>query len=126
MSPVSNPTGTPTRVRDIANVTIDHSQRLGVIGKAGGCPLQLHTGSWWHRLRETNEERERRERLDNPPEQRNCDPATVPDESDVVQGIILMRYGEHTRPVLEGIYKRNRIAECWSVHTMPQKQSENI
>ncbi len=101
-----NPTGTPTRVRDIADVTIDHAPRLGVIGKAGGCPLQINTGSWWQRLWESKAERDRRELLDNPAALQNCDPASVPDESDVVQGIILMRYGEHTRPVLEGIYQR--------------------
>jgi cobalt-zinc-cadmium resistance protein CzcA len=101
-----NPTGSPIRVRDIANVTIDHAVRLGVIGKAGGCPIQLHTKNWWQRLWETDAERKEREDLDNPVALRNCDPATVPDESDVVQGIILMRYGEHTRPVLEGIYQR--------------------
>lgn len=101
-----HPTGTPIRVRDIANVTIDHAPRLGVIGKAGGCPLELHTASWWHRLWESKEERAQRELLDNPVALRSCDPVAVPDESDLVQGIILMRYGEHTRPVLEGIYKR--------------------
>jgi cobalt-zinc-cadmium resistance protein CzcA len=101
-----NPTGTPIRVRDVANVTIDHAPRLGVIGKAGGCPLELHTANWWQRLWESKEERKQRELLDNPVALRNCNPATVPDESDLVQGIILMRYGEHTRPVLEGIYKR--------------------
>ena len=101
-----HPTGSPIRVRDIANVTIDHAPRLGVIGKAGGCPLELHTANWWQRLWETKQERAHRELLDNPVALRNCDPAAVPDESDLVQGIILMRYGEHTRPVLEGIYKR--------------------
>ena len=101
-----NPTGTPIRVRDVANVTIDHAPRLGVIGKLGGCPLELHTMNWWQRLWEPKEERDKRELLDNPPSLRGCDPAHVPDEKDVVQGVILMRYGGSTRPTLEGIYKR--------------------
>jgi cobalt-zinc-cadmium resistance protein CzcA len=101
-----NPTGTPIRVRDVANVAIDHAPRLGVIGKAGGCPLELSTTSWWQRFWESKGERSQRELLDSPIALRNCNPAEVPDESDLVQGIILMRYGEHTRPVLEGIYKR--------------------
>jgi cobalt-zinc-cadmium resistance protein CzcA len=101
-----NPTGTPIRVRDIANVVIGYAPRLGMVGKNGGCPLQLHTQSWWDRLWESPEEQRERERLDNPPEQRNCVPAQVEDDPDVVQGIILMRYGAQTSPTLQGIYKR--------------------
>ena len=49
-----NPTGTPTRVRDIANVTIDHAPRLGVIGTSARLPIAaVYTGSWWQRLWET-------------------------------------------------------------------------
>jgi cobalt-zinc-cadmium resistance protein CzcA len=101
-----NPTGVPIRVRDVANVAFGHAPRLGVIGKKNGCPLHLQTKGWWDRLWEPKEERARRERLDNPPAQYNCDPPYIADEDDVVQGVILMRYGEHTRPTLEGIYKR--------------------
>ncbi len=101
-----NPTGQPIRVRDVANVVFGHAPRLGVIGKLGGCPLHLQTKSWWERLWEPRAEREKRELLDNPVAQRTCDPSYTADEDDVVQGVILMRYGEHTRPTLEGIYKR--------------------
>ncbi len=101
-----NPTGNPIRVRDVAAVSIGASPRLGQIGKTGGCPLQLQTKSWWDRLWESKQEREERERLDNPVSQRNCVPENVPDEPDVVQGIILMRYGAQTMPTLDGIYKR--------------------
>ena len=112
-----NPTGYPVRVRDVADITVGNAPRLGVIGKAGGCPLQLQSKSWWQRLWESREEREERELYENPPALRNCDPKQVPDESDVVQGIILMRYGESTRPVLEGIYKR--IAYIRKNHILP-------
>jgi cobalt-zinc-cadmium resistance protein CzcA len=101
-----NPTGVPIRVRDVANVVFGHSPRLGVIGKLNGCPLHLTTNTWWDRLWESQDERDKRELVDNPVSQRRCDPQYVADEDDVVQGVILMRYGEHTRPTLEGIYKR--------------------
>lgn len=101
-----NSTGNPIRVRDIANVSIGAAPRLGMIGKAGGCPVKLQTNSWWDRLWESRQEREERERLDNPVTQRDCVPEQVPDEPDVVQGIILMRYGAQTMPTLDGIYKR--------------------
>jgi cobalt-zinc-cadmium resistance protein CzcA len=112
-----NPTGNPIRVRDIANVVIGFAPRLGMVGKSGGCPLELHTQSWWDRLFETREERAERERLDNPPEQRDCKPESVPDEPDVVQGIILMRYGGQTKATLEGIY--NRIEYIRRNHILP-------
>ncbi len=101
-----NPTGVPIRVRDVATVSLGHAPRLGVIGKLGGCPLHLETKTWWQRLWEPKAEREKRELIDNPRKQAECDPQYVADENDVVQGVILMRYGEHTRPTLEGIYKR--------------------
>ena len=101
-----NATGVPIRVRDVANITLGHAPRLGVIGKLGGCPLHLETKTWWQRLWEPKAEQKRRELIDNPTAQRNCDAQYTADEDDVVQGVILMRYGEHTRPTLEGIYKR--------------------
>jgi cobalt-zinc-cadmium resistance protein CzcA len=101
-----NATGVPIRVRDVANVVLGHAPRLGVIGKLNGCPLHLETKTWWQRLWEPKAEQKRRELIDNPTAQRNCDPQYTADEDDVVQGVILMRYGEHTRPTLEGIYKR--------------------
>ncbi len=100
------PTGIPIRVEDIADVSIGAAPRLGMVGKSGGCPLALHTKGFWDRLGESAQQREERERLDNPPAQRGCIPADVPDEPDVVQGIILMRYGARTRPTLDGIYQR--------------------
>jgi heavy metal efflux system protein len=101
-----NPTGNPIRVRDIANVLIGNAPRLGMVGKSGGCPLELQTKSWWDRLWESKEERAERQTLDNPPWQRSCVASAVPDEPDVVQGIILMRYGGQTKSTLDGIYKR--------------------
>jgi cobalt-zinc-cadmium resistance protein CzcA len=101
-----NPTGVPIRVRDVATVALGHAPRLGVIGKIGGCPLHLETKTWWERLRESSADRAKRDLIDNPTRQRNCDSQYTADEDDVVQGVILMRYGEHTRPTLEGIYKR--------------------
>ncbi|HWU89924.1 MAG TPA: efflux RND transporter permease subunit, partial [Kofleriaceae bacterium] len=101
-----NPTGTPIRVRDVADVTLGSAPRLGMVGKSGGCPLVLRTQSWWDRLWESPEERAERERLDNPAAQRACTPERVPDEPDVVQGIVLMRYGGQSKSTLEGIYQR--------------------
>ncbi|HTA18924.1 MAG TPA: efflux RND transporter permease subunit, partial [Polyangia bacterium] len=101
-----NPTGVPIRVRDVATVALGHAPRLGVIGKIGGCPLHLETKTWWERLRESSADRAKRDLIDNPTRQRSCDSQYTADEDDVVQGVILMRYGEHTRPTLEGIYKR--------------------
>jgi cobalt-zinc-cadmium resistance protein CzcA len=101
-----NPTGNPIRVRDVANVVIGGAPRLGMIGKSGGCPLALQTKSWWDRLWESKDERAERERLDSPLEQRSCVDTSAPDEPDVVQGIILMRYGGQTKPTLDGIYRR--------------------
>jgi cobalt-zinc-cadmium resistance protein CzcA len=100
------PTGNPIRVRDVANVSVGHAPRLGMVGKSGGCPLRLETKGWWERLWEGNEERAERERLDNPPEQRGCVDENVPDDPDVVQGIVLMRYGGQTQSTLDGIYQR--------------------
>ncbi len=59
---VAEQKGIPTRVRDIAQVDIGHSPRLGVVG--------------------------------------------FDEDSDVVQGIVLMRYGGETPTTLDGIYKR--------------------
>jgi len=103
---LGNPTGNPIRVRDVASVSIGAAPRLGQVGKSGGCPLKLQTKSWWDRLWESKQEREERERLDDPPTQRACVAQDVPDQPDLVQGIILMRYGERTMPTLDGIYQR--------------------
>ncbi len=98
--------GTPIRVRDIATVSIGHAPRLGQIGKDGGCPLRLHTKTWWDGLWESKAERAERERLDNPPDLDGCVEKEVADRPDVVLAIILMRYGAETAPTLQGIYDR--------------------
>jgi heavy metal efflux system protein len=54
--------GVPVRVRDVANVSIGWSPRLGVVGKD--------------------------------------------DDADIVQGIVLMRYGEETAKTLDGVKSR--------------------
>ncbi|HVZ71973.1 MAG TPA: CusA/CzcA family heavy metal efflux RND transporter [Polyangia bacterium] len=54
--------GVPVRVRDVADVSIGHSPRLGIVGKD--------------------------------------------EDADVVQGIVLMRYGEETAKTLEGVKQR--------------------
>ena len=93
-------------MRDVADVTIGScaSPRHG--RQVGGCPIDLNTAPWIDRLFESRKERDERERLDNPLAQRACDPNTVADEPDIVQGIVLMRYGAETKPTLKGLYKR--------------------
>jgi cobalt-zinc-cadmium resistance protein CzcA len=103
---VSEQKGVPVRVRDIATVSIGHAPRLGVVGKNGGCPLAIENTSWWDRFWETPLERRVREKLERPPGQRECVEKDVADEPDVVQGIVLMRYGGETPKTLEGIYER--------------------
>lgn len=59
---VTEQKGTPVRVKDLADVSIGHAPRLGIVG--------------------------------------------FDEEPDVVQGIVLMRYGGETPPTLKGIYER--------------------
>ncbi len=59
---VAEQKGTPVRVKDVADVSIGHAPRLGIVG--------------------------------------------YDDEPDVVQGIVLMRYGGETPSTLDGIHKR--------------------
>jgi cobalt-zinc-cadmium resistance protein CzcA len=101
--------GVAIRVRDVADVSVGHAPRLGVIGKSGGCPIGIDSTSWWDRLWETEADRRLRERLERPPEQRACVDKELPDEPDVVQGIVLMRYGSETPRTLQGIYERIRL-----------------
>ena len=54
--------GVPTRVKDIANVSVGFAPRLGIVGHDG--------------------------------------------DPDIVQGVVLMRYGGETQPTLEGIHAR--------------------
>jgi cobalt-zinc-cadmium resistance protein CzcA len=60
-------TGTPVRVRDVADVTIGHSPRLGMVGHD--------------------------------------------DDDDVVQGIVLMKYGGQAVPTLKGIQEKVKFIE---------------
>jgi cobalt-zinc-cadmium resistance protein CzcA len=98
--------GVPIRVRDVAMALIGYSPRLGIVGRQGCMPKDRV--SWltraWERLRYSPEELVRRElqlKPDGPTP--DCDPG---DQPDVVQGIILMRYGGETPKTLEGIYER--------------------
>jgi cobalt-zinc-cadmium resistance protein CzcA len=59
---ISETKGVPTRVRDIANVSVGYAPRLGIVGHD--------------------------------------------DVADIVQGVILMRYGGETQPTLVGIHER--------------------
>jgi len=108
---------TPIHVRDIATVEIGHQPRLGLAAKNGGCPLRLETRSGWDRFWESKQEREERDRLDNPPGLDGCVPNEVEDRPEVVLGIILMRYGAETGPVLDGIYKRIELIRKY--HLLP-------
>jgi cobalt-zinc-cadmium resistance protein CzcA len=100
--------GVPIRVREVANTLIGFAPRLGIVGKGGGCPLALETKGWWDKLWESPSERRAREELERPADQRECVPKDVPDQPDVVQGIVLMRYGGQTPETLEGVYQRLR------------------
>jgi cobalt-zinc-cadmium resistance protein CzcA len=88
--------GTPIRVRDVADIVIGYSPRLGIVGRNGCMPAE-HP-SWFKRLFGGDDESQR---ADSPTA--TCDPT---DQADVVQGIILMRYGGETPKTLEGIYQR--------------------
>ncbi|HZS38351.1 MAG TPA: efflux RND transporter permease subunit [Polyangia bacterium] len=97
-------TGTPIRVRDVANVLIGYAPRLGIVGKFG-CNDQFD---------EERGKKKEKDQLLMLHELTPCDPA---DQPDVVQGIILMRYGSETPKVLEGIY--NRIDYIRKFHLLP-------
>jgi len=114
---VSEAKGTPIRVRDIADVDVGPAPRLGIVGKSGGCPLLLETKGWFDGLWESGQARAERERLDNPIQQRDCAPGNASDDPDIVQGIVLMRYGGRTQPTLNGIYKR--IESIRKNHVLP-------
>lgn len=70
---ITAPKGVPIRVRDIAEVGIGHTPRLGIVGHD--------------------------------------------EEPDVVQGIVLMRYGGDTQKTLKGVYER--IALIRDNHLLP-------
>jgi cobalt-zinc-cadmium resistance protein CzcA len=65
--------GTPVRVTDVANVSIGHAPRLGIVG--------------------------------------------MDDEPDIVQGVVLMKYGGETLPTLDGVYAK--LDEIRRNHLLP-------
>jgi len=92
-----NGTGVPIRVRDVADTSIGHAPRLGIVGRNGCMPKE--EPSWFQRIFRVREDES--QRADAPTA--DCDAS---DQPDVVQGIILMRYGGETPKTLEGIYQR--------------------
>ena len=70
---ITSTKGVPIRVKDVAEVAIGHTPRLGIVGHD--------------------------------------------EEPDIVQGIVLMRYGGDTAKTLEGVYKR--IAHIRDNHLLP-------
>jgi cobalt-zinc-cadmium resistance protein CzcA len=91
------PTGVPIRVSDVANIVIGFAPRLGIVGRFGCMPRM--EASWLQRIFAEGETAE--QRADSPTA--DCEAS---DQADVVQGIILMRYGQETPKTLEGIYER--------------------
>jgi cobalt-zinc-cadmium resistance protein CzcA len=93
---ITEKNGVPIRVRDVAEVMIGFSPRLGIVGRSG-C-MQREPQAWYRRW------------LDMPQKPPGPDEPTIDcdsnDQPDVVQGIILMRYGGETPTTLQGIYAR--------------------
>jgi cobalt-zinc-cadmium resistance protein CzcA len=100
--------GVPIRVRDVAQTVIGFAPRLGIVGRYGCMPKE--EPSWFKRLFGGEETEE--QKADAPTA--DCNPD---DQADVVQGIILMRYGGETPKTLEGIYER--IAYIRAYHLLP-------
>ena len=107
--------GTPIRVRDVADVNVGHAPRLGLVGKSG-CPESEPWKPPFYCLGST---------LKRLP---GCVPGLATlgeppvdcikeDQPDVVQGIVLMRYGGETPATLEGIY--NRLDYIKKFHLLP-------
>jgi cobalt-zinc-cadmium resistance protein CzcA len=94
---ISEQKGTPVRVREVAESLVGAAPRLGIVGRYG-CMNQEQPG-WFKRIFGGGESEA--QRADAPTA--DCDPE---DQPDVVQGIILMRYGGETPQTLEGIYQR--------------------
>jgi cobalt-zinc-cadmium resistance protein CzcA len=104
------PTGVPIRVRDVGDVAIGHAPRLGVVGKWGCQPRG--NSPWYCHGPFRSFDACARARI------ANASPACVDrDHPDIVQGIVLMRYGAQTSPTLEGIY--DRIDYIRAVHLLP-------
>ena len=70
---LSEQKGVPVRIRDVANTSIGHAPRLGMVGRD--------------------------------------------DAPDIVQGIVLMRYGGETKPTLDGIHQK--VDEIRKLHLLP-------
>jgi cobalt-zinc-cadmium resistance protein CzcA len=94
--------GVPVRVRDVAATMVGNSPRLGIVGHVGGCEENARAN--WGKM--------------GPGPMPACTDDHQPiDESDVVQGIILMRYGGETPTTLDGIYDRIRYIRDY--HLLP-------
>ena len=104
---VSEAKGVPIRIRDVAEIMVGYSPRLGIVGR-NGC-MRLEPQPLYRRL------------FDLPRPPRRADEPTTEcsdeDQPDVVQGIILMRYGEETPKTLDGIYAR--IDHIRKYHLLP-------
>jgi cobalt-zinc-cadmium resistance protein CzcA len=92
-----NPSGIPIRVRDIADILIGFAPRLGMVGRAGCMPAEVP--GLLSRLFEPDVAKKQRPDARTPA----CEEQ---DQPDVVQGIVLMRYGGETPKTLDGIYER--------------------
>jgi cobalt-zinc-cadmium resistance protein CzcA len=101
----------PIRVRDVATAVIGYAPRLGMVGKWGClqpekeplmCRVPMFQG--WNTCEAYRALAEGHECVDK-------------DDSDVVQGIILMRYGGETPKTLDGIY--DRIEYIRKYHLLP-------
>ncbi len=102
---VSEQKGVPIRVRDIAHVLLGYAPRLGIVGRYG---CMQKEEPWvgkrlWDRLTHADDSLGGglKQRPDDPTP--DCNPH---DQPDVVQGIILMKYGGETPKTLDGIYER--------------------
>jgi cobalt-zinc-cadmium resistance protein CzcA len=98
----------PIRVRDLAEVLIGFAPRLGIVGRSG-C-MDRENPPWWSKIFGKDNSRELRADQPTP----DCNPS---DQPDVVQGIILMRYGGETPKTLEGVYAR--IDHIRKYHLLP-------
>jgi cobalt-zinc-cadmium resistance protein CzcA len=101
----------PIRVRDVATAVIGYAPRLGMVGKWGClqpekepfmCRMPVFKD--WNTCEAWRAANEGHECVDK-------------DDNDVVQGIILMRYGGETPKTLDGIY--DRIEYIRKYHLLP-------
>jgi cobalt-zinc-cadmium resistance protein CzcA len=101
----------PIRLRDVAETVIGYAPRLGLVGKSG-C-MEKVSEPWYCRF-------------DAFAGSNSCEEVRVlngghacvdRDDADVVQGIILMRYGGETPKTLDGVY--DRIEYIRKFHLLP-------